>query len=110
MKAVFKIKTVTTDIERPKKREEITENFEVSEGGFFDGDSEKDDYVFHLVKLTPNHALIEYDRHYTVKGGNNPRNYKIGLNLKEELVFINQWGRDLKTKYVCLKKTTSLEE
>lgn len=106
MKAVFEVKSIENQWKPPFKKTIETKDLEVSENeGFaeFDG---RNDFVFKLLKVNPDSAVIEYHREFTLKSYEQPQSKQLQLELGEPASFTFLWGEDGITKTLTLKQVS----
>ena len=111
MRAIFELKNISQQWQPPFEKKIESEEHYVSPGEGF-GKLEKTDknantkeYVFKLVEIKDDRALIEYDYELTVKGYENPSDKKIWLEQGQPVSFSYLWGSDGATKKLTLKGT-----
>lgn len=118
MNAVFKVKNIKNSWTPPFKKEIIEQQYFVEEGQSFDEISIQNVgkvNVFKIIQLTGSKALIEYDRHFTLKDGINPGSRQLWITLKKPISFKYQWGNNGMTKILSFEainesNETSLEK
>lgn len=103
MKALIEIKNVQQDWGPPFQKRIEAKDIVVEEDSDFDDDG-RTEFVFRLLKVQSNKALIEYHRDYTIKGYEQPFNRRIWLETNETRDFSQQWGNNGLTKKITLKQ------
>jgi|GEM_PF-2302937 len=99
MKAVFNLVSVEEDWQPPFQKKTSEEILEVEQDGFFglmtEAMSNPDDkeYIFKLIQLKADRALIEFDYRYTLKEQKErPVTRQIWLQVGETQKFSSQWS------------------
>lgn len=104
MPALFEVELLLQHWGPPFEKKKETSEFRVSETNSFDFVSDrKQEKLFKLVKYTPERALIEYNRLYTLKGYEQPFNRRVWIENGKSVQFSYLWGEHGITKKVSYK-------
>ena len=104
MAAVFELKTVAQDWRPPFKKTSTVQEVTVNAGDVFCDDG-KGNFVFKLLQMEGDRALVEFDREYTVKGYEIPTNRKIWIDKLDFKSFSALWQENGSTKMLKLKQS-----
>lgn len=104
MPAVFEVEVLLQHWGPPFEKKRESSEFRVEENEKFDVVNEKNtEKLFTLVRFTPERALVEYNRLYTLKGYEHPQNRQVWIDNGKSTEFSFLWGEHGLTKKLCYK-------
>ncbi len=104
MPALFEVELLLQHWGPPFEKKKETNEFRVDEATSFDSVSERQpEKLFKLIRYTPERALVEYNRSYTLKGYEQPFNRQIWIENGKSAQFSYLWGEHGITKKVFYK-------
>ncbi|MBI5884579.1 hypothetical protein HZB89_00605 [archaeon] len=92
MQLMIEVKTIKEQWQPPFKKETIAENLVVEEGGYFLQIPGQKDFVFRLIRLNNNSALVEFHNLFMPKNEERPGSRQMLINFGEEKAFTAQWS------------------
>lgn len=104
MKAIFEVEELVHDWSPPFDKRVTTEEFGIEVGEQFSRMNSNGEFVFKLIKLERNRALIEYNPLFTLKQYENPRNKRIWIGVGKDKSFTFLWGNKGATKRLFLRR------
>ncbi len=101
MALCFEVEELSQQWEPPFKKDKTVKEYCVKEGEKFDCVSEKDkEALFTVIKATPDRALIQYNRLFTLKNWEQPQNRQVWIENGASVQFSHLWGNNGTTKRV----------
>jgi hypothetical protein len=90
---VFEIETLYQHWGPPFEKKKESKEFRAEEGQGFDIVNEKQpEKLFTLIRLSPDKAIVEYNRLYTRKGYEQPHDRQVVLEIGKSCSFSFLWG------------------